>query len=918
MGGSELDGRSAELVGRGPECAAIDRLLENASQSRSGSVVLRGEAGMGKTALLGYAADRAGEMRVLRVTGVEAESDLAFAGLHGLVWPIVDELRHLHEPQRGALGAALGLARGEGQDRFLVSAGVLSLLAAAAEATPIVCLVDDAQWLDVPSADALVFTARRLVAEGVVMLFGAREGEQRRFEGPGLEQLIVGGLDRTSAVSLLDRCTPRTVAVVRERLLAEAAGNPLALLELPAGLSDAQLAGRETLPEALPLSASLRAVFTQRIERLQESTRAALLVAAAEDTGELRVILGAAAQLGLAEDVFDPAQAEGLVHIDGVALSFRHPLVRSAVYESAPIGQRQRTHAALADALSAEQHPDRAVWHQARATLTADATIAAALEASGRRSQGRGGHASAASAFERAAELSDGESSRAARVALAVEAAYVAGQANRARALINRSLPLADRAQRARLLYVRGAIEGRHGWLDDGITALHEAATLSESASLTLEILLEAAALTFYAGDYDAVVALALRAQGVSCETDAERFILAAVTAVAAEIVGDHDRGAVLAAEAIELAERLDDPVSLVWAAWTAARAGEAADGLPYASRAVGIARERGLMTALAFALQMQADRLIGDSRFDLAYATAEEGWRLALDIGQPWAASWNLANVATVDALRGDEQSARAHAAELHALVATSGATLVIAHLERALGLLDLGRGRPGEALDRLLVAIAAARYESHPLFVLALPDAVEAAVRADRLREVAEHLDSFQSWVQRFPNRARLALLARCRALIEESDAERHFVQAIELADVLSPFDRARTELLYGEWLRRQRRRVDARRHLRAALEQFQQLAVAPWEARARSELRASGETARKRDPSTSDQLTPQELQIARLVADGKTNPEVAAELFLSPRTIDYHLRKVFAKLEIASRADLAGMNLGEPAIA
>jgi DNA-binding CsgD family transcriptional regulator len=546
MGGSELDGRSAELVGRGPECAAIDRLLENASQSRSGSVVVRGEAGMGKTALLGYAADRAGEMRVLRVTGVEAESDLAFAGLHGLVWPIVEELRHLHEPQRGALGAALGLARGEGQDRFLVSAGVLSLLAAAAEATPIVCLVDDAQWLDVPSADALVFTARRLVAEGVVMLFGAREGEPRRFEGPGLEQLIVGGLDRTSAC------------------------------------------------------------------------------------------------------------------------------------------------------------------------------------------------------------------------------------------------------------------------------------------------------------------------------------------------------------------------------------AGEAADGLPYASRAVGIARERGLMTALAFALQMQADRLIGDSRFDLAYATAEEGWRLALDIGQPWAASWNLANVATVDALRGDEQSARAHAAELHALVATSGATLVIAHLERALGLLDLGRGRPGEALDRLLVAIAAARYESHPLFVLALPDAVEAAVRADRLREVAEHLDSFQSWVQRFPNRARLALLARCRALIEESDAERHFVQAIELADVLSPFDRARTELLYGEWLRRQRRRVDARRHLRAALEQFQQLAVAPWEARARSELRASGETARKRDPSTSDQLTPQELQIARLVADGKTNPGVAAELFLSPRTIDYHLRKVFAKLEIASRADLAGMNLGEPAIA
>ena len=233
-------------------------------------------------------------------------------------------------------------------------------------------------------------------------------------------------------------------------------------------------------------------------------------------------------------------------------------------------------------------------------------------------------------------------------------------------------------------------------------------------------------------------------------------------------------------------------------------------------------------------------------------------------------------------------------------------------------MGLLDLGCGRPAAALDRLLVAIAAARYESHPLFVLALPDAVEAAVRADRLCEVAEHLDRFQTWVQQFPNPARLALLARCRALVGESDAGRHFTQAIELAEALSPFDRARTELLYGEWLRRQHRRVDARRHLRTALELFEQLAVSPWEARARSELRASGETARKRDPSTRDQLTPQELQISRLVAAGRTNPEVAAQLFLSPRTIDYHLRKVFAKLEIASRADLADVDLGEPVAA
>ena len=908
----------AALVGRTRECAVIDNLLAAALRRESGSLVVRGEAGMGKTAVLEYAADRAGDMAVLRVTGVEAESDLAFAGLHGLVWPIIDELRNLAEPQRAALGAALGLARGEGRDRFLVSAGVLSLLAAAAESRPILCLVDDAQWLDIPSSDSLVFAARRLVAEGIVIVFGAREGELRRFDGPSLDELTLAGLDRECAVALLGRSGRELVASVRERLLVAAAGNPLALLELPAGLSAAQLAGRETLPEALPLNASLRAVFAQRIGRLPESTQAALLVAAAEDAGELRVILRAAAQLELRQDSFDPAQEAGLVHTDGVTMSFRHPLVRSAVYESAPLTQRQRTHAALADALRAEQQPDRAVWHQARATLAADETIAAALEAMGRRSQRRGGHASAASAFERAAELSDRQSSRAARLLLAVEAASVAGQADRARALINRSLPLADRAQRARLLYVSGATEGRHGWFKDGISALQRAAALSESASLTLEILLEAAALTFYAGDYDAVVALALDAQDVVCETDHERFTLAAVTAVAAEIAGDHDRGAVLAAQAIELAEQLDDPVCLVWAAWTAAREGGAAAGVSYASRAVEIARERGVMTALSFALQMQADGLIGQSRFELAYATAEEGWRLALDIGQPWAAAWNLANVTTVDALRGAEPQARSHAADLHAYVATSGASLVTAHLERALGLLELGCGRPSAALDRLLVAIAAARYESHPLFVLALPDAVEAAARADRLSAVAEPLGRFQSWVERFPRPARLALLARCCALVDESDAGRHFAQAIELAHALSPFDKARTELLYGEWLRRQNRRVDARPHLRAALELFQQLAVSPWEARARSELRASGETARKRDPSTRDQLTPQELQISRLVAAGKTNPDIAAQLFLSPRTIDYHLRKVFAKLEIASRAELAGVNLGEPVTA
>ena len=903
------------LLGRAAECATIERLIEAARRSESGSLVLRGEAGMGKTALLGHAIDQASGMTVLRTTGVEAESDLTFAGLHALLRPIADQLRRLPEPQRVALATALGLATGEVADRFLVSAGVLSLLAAAAESRPVLCMVDDAQWLDAPSADSLLFTARRLVAEGVVIVFGARDDEFARFDAPSLDEHVLRALDHRSAAALLDRGARQPEASVRERLLADAGGNPLALLELPAALSDAQLAGREPLPEALPLSARLRAVFMQQIERLDQPTRAALLVAGAADANELGDIRRAISELELPEDALDPAEAIGLLRTDGATLAFRHPLVRAAVYESATPGQRQRAHAALARALQGGPDADRALWHEAMAATAPDEAIADALEASARESQRRGGHASAATAFERAARLTDVESPRGQRLALAAQAAWMAGQANRARALINRALPLADRPQRARLLYLAGMIEGRNGWLDDGVRTLEKAAALSQDTSLTLEILREASGTAAYAGNYDTAVALGRQAAELTPTTDRDRFNSATVAALALEVSGDYAAGAELSRQAIELAEHLDDPACLIWAALTAAREGIAADGLPYATRAVEIARGRALMTTLPIALQMQAAGLIGQSRFDLAYSTAEEGLRLAIDVGQPWAASWNLAHLAMIDARRGAEHTARSHVEQLQALVATSGANAISAYVWRALGLLDLGLGRPAQALEQLQMVIATVRPESHPLFVLALPDAVEAAVRAHRRREVAEHLDRFREWAQRFPNSGRLSLLARCLALVEEADAERHFARAIELAPALSPFDKARTWLLYGEWLRRQRRRIEARPHLRAALALFQQLGVSAWEARARSELRASGETARRRDPSSRDQLTPQELHIARLVSTGKTNTEVAAQLFLSPRTIDYHLRKVFAKLDIASRAQLADIDLGEP---
>jgi DNA-binding CsgD family transcriptional regulator len=918
MGSSELYGRVAGLVGRERERAVIERLLERAALSESGSLVIRAEAGMGKTALLRYAADEARDMLVLSVTGVEAESDLDYSGLHSLVRPVVELLPRLPDPQRAALAAALGLAPAGGADRFLISAGVLTLLAAAAEERPVLCLADDAQWLDVPSAGSLVFAARRLGAEGVAILFAAREGERRRFDAPGLEELVLVGLDPGSAVELLDRGERALAPSVRERLLAEAAGNPLALLELPACLSDAQLSGRTRMPDAIPLSSRLQLAFRQQVEALPRATRSALLLAAADDAGELGVILPAAAGLDLPEDALDSAERAGLIETDGLKLRFRHPLIRSAVYESATSAERRRAHGALAEACRTDEHADRRLWHLSVATLVADEEIATGLEAAAERSRMRGGHASAATALERAASLSETESARGRRLAGAARAAYVAGQVDRASDLVNRSLPIADRADRSHLLGLRGVIDANAGLLPDAVRTVLEAIALSEDPSDSLGMLLEACLMVTYMGDADRLAAMCRRASEFPPATDIDRFIVILLTAGAAEIEGDFNTAERLAGDAIELAARLDDARCLIWASVIAGRAGTAGDGLHYANRAVRIARERALVSTLPYALQAQASQLLGLGRFDLVYSAAEEGRDLALDIGQPWIASLNVSYLSIIDALRGAEQLVHARNDEQQALVASSGPTRITANVAYAEGLLELGLGRPSEALERLLIPIHTVRPQSNPVAVRAVPDAVEAAMRAQRLDEVTDEYAAFESWVERFPHPARWAFLARCRALIDESGAERHYHDSLASADALSPFDRARTELLYGEWLRRDRRRIDARVHLRSALDDFERLGVTPWADRARAELRASGETARRRDPSTRDQLTPQELRIAGLAAGGLTNPEIGAQLFLSPRTIDYHLRKVFAKLGIASRAELAGVDLGEPVAA
>jgi DNA-binding CsgD family transcriptional regulator len=927
---SGLESTSAGLLGRERECAAVEQLLEAASHAASGSLVIRGQPGIGKTALLDYAAEHAAGagIRVLRTAGVEAESELAFAGLHALVRPIVNKLGDLPETQAAALGAALGLAGAPTMDRFLVSVATLSLIAAAAEDGPLMCLIDDAQWLDAASADALVFTTRRLEAERVAMLFAAREGDAHAFAAPGLPELGLGGLSDDAAARLLSAAAAGAAGSVRAWLLAQAAGNPLAVLELPRGLSEAQLQGRAGLPEAIPLTSRLRSAFVQRIELLPAPTRAVLLLAAIDDEDTAATVLRAADGAGLPGDALDAAEDAGLVRVAEGEIVFRHPLVRSAVQGSATISQRRRAHAALAAALSDTQHADRRIWHRAQATLTADEEVAAALEASGRRSQQRAAHSSAATAFARAAELTADESRRIRWLAAAAEAAWAAGQPDRARELITRTLPLASGRARGELLYLRGVIEARTGDLRSAVAILVEAVDeletikavaavdvgVIDAGSLVLEVLLEATASAAYAGDIDHTVVLSTRGAAVVPVTELDHYRVAALRAVAAYFAGQHERAAPLLADAILQAERLEDPRPLSWAADLAAMAGRADDRLRYATHGVEIAREQGLLSVLPLALQKQTSALISHGRFRVAYATAEEGIRLASDSDHRWGVSWNLANLTMLDALHGSETHAQAHAEEALELASLSGAAYLMDFITWALGLLDLTLGRPDEATDRLLALTAPDRPPVHPFVALgSIPDLIEAATRAGRREETLDRLARYEDWARRSPSPAGLSLLARCRALSDEGDERRHFETALTSTLGLSPFEQARTELLYGEWLRRQRAPREARAHLRKASDAFRQLATAPWEKRADAELRATGETARRRDPSTVDPLTPQELQIAGLVAAGMTNRQIAAQLYLSPRTIDYHLRKVFSKLEVASRTEL--VHIGVP---
>jgi DNA-binding CsgD family transcriptional regulator len=910
------------LYGRDVERAEIWTLLEGARESRSGTLVLRGEAGIGKTALLEDARERASDMHVLGAGGVESESELPFAGLHQLLRPALGLVDKLPPPQAAALSGALGFEEGTGQERFLVFAACLSLLSELAERRPVLCLVDDAHWLDAGSGDALRFVARRLDAEGIVMLFAAREGDVRAFDAPDLPSLVLDGLDDEAAGTLLASGSGVGAApAVRQRLFEQTRGNALALLEVPAALSEAQLAGEEPLPEALPLTRQVEKVFLERVHRLSSEAQRLLLVAAADDLESVVVVTRAGEQLGLGPESLDEAERAGLLSLRGQRVLFRHPLVRSAVYEAAPRSERWRVHRALAQALAANaEHADRRAWHLAAASVEPDEEVVRALDEAARRAEQRGAYEEAARALERAADLSSDAAARGRRVVGAAMAASAAGaddravaRAREARRMVRDTCLLAESAR------VIGLAERRRGRPAEGhrclIDGAHEAASVAPR--LALELLMHASAAASEGGVSGGVVAATRLASEITPPEgdDESEFLSKMLAGWGAMYEGDPERGASLLELAEAWAYEGEDTQLVFWGVVAALMRGNDEGFAALVARTASLARSRGSLGVLAEALSVNAAQALLAQRLDSAALAAVEARRLAFELGMDNFSALPTNVLAVVAAVRGDDEEAQRLAGSVLELAAVNGLVQQAAMAKWALALLDLGRGRWADALERLEDLADVRPGQGDALLVLiSLPDRIEAAVRAGRRDAALESLPVFEDWASQSDAPWARARLAGFRALVSEGEvAARNFDEAFARGADARPFDLARIQLSYGEYLRRERRRTDARVQLRMAVEGFERLRAAPWAERAAAELRATGEKARKRDPSTVDQLTPQELQIARMVAEGMRNKEVAAQLFLSPRTIDTHLRNVFSKLGVTSRTQLARLPLG-----
>jgi DNA-binding CsgD family transcriptional regulator len=911
------------LIGRESECATLDEVLASVRAGPSRALVLRGEAGVGKSALLAHLMASATGCTVARVAGVESEIELAFAGLHQLCAPFADRLDRLPGPQRDALGTAFGQRDGDAPDRFLVGLAVLSLLAEVAEERPLIGVVDDAQWLDAASAQALAFVARRLGVESVGLVFAVREpaGETHL---DGLPELVVAGLDDAEARELLGAViTGPLDERVRDRIVAETRGNPLALLELPRGRTPAELAGGFALADGPALTGRIEQSFRERLAPLPPATRQWLLVAAAEPLGDPLLVWNAAAALGLDAGAAGPATATGLVEV-GAQVRFGHPLVRSAVYGAAEDDERRGVHRALAGAIDAGLDPDRRAWHLAQATAGLDEDVAAELERSAGRARARGGLAAGAAFHERAAELTPDPARRARRALAAAHGKHQAGADDAALRLLGvaRAGPLSEVEQaRAQLLEAQITFMTTRG--RDAPPLLLAAATclVPLDATLARETYLDAFAAALSAdrlvrGGDPHEVATAVLAAEWEPSTRACDLLLDGLARLYAE-------GRTVAAPALKRALRAfrdeplseDDELRWLWLACHVARDlcdDDAWDELT--ARQLQLARRTGAFSLLPVALDDRFSVELLCGRIAIATALAAEADAVVEAIGSHRHGRSGIA----LASWHGRDAEAHALTAARRQEVLRRGEGLWLTANDWGTAVLYNGLGRYDDAMAALERAAESHHETSLSIWVAA--EFVEAAVRSGHPERAAPMLARLTEIAEANGTEWSLGIrAARAALLAEGAAAEALYHEAIErLGRTPIRIASARAHLLYGEWLRRENRRVDAREQLRAAHEMFTDMGNDPYAERARRELLATGETVRRRAVETADELTPQEAQIGRLAAGGYTNPEIGAQLFLSPRTVEWHLRKVFMKLGINSRRELRSALPAAPATA
>ena len=896
------------FVNRETELEAVEGLLAAARGGSSAVLVLRGGPGVGKTMLLEHAIGRASGLRVGRVGGVDSEFDLPYAALHQLLAPFLEEIEALPGPQRDSLASTLGLIEVERSDRFLTALGVLTLLSNAAQDTGLLCAVDDAEWLDEASAQVLSFVARRLVSEGIAMLFTFGAAHPTSVALAPFRELNFEGLSQVASRELLDRKVEGTLdSGVRDRLVIEAEGNPLALIELAQLLTAEQLAGLAPLPKALPLGDRLEQGLMRNVRGLSSDARSILVLVATERSGDPGLLRRAADGLGLSQTAID--DAESVLRL-GAQITFRHGFVRSAVYALASETTRRDAHLALAEAMDPDADEDRIAWHRAAASVDADETVAADLEASARKARDRGGQVAAAAVLELAAELTPDPSRRAARLLVAADADLAAGALSKADTLLSQLTPkLLDDEQRAEAQRLRGTLALARGDKGSSSTLLIEAARVLAPFDLrkARDTCLDALATAMFAGRLASDRGMreaveCARSMPEPTQTTAADVLLDAFatlvdegSAAAAPVLR---RGVGLAGESGDL-RAIGPAFQAAFELWD----DEALHTL--AQRRVDLARGSGAFVALPNALNQLGAYEVLVGRFDAAEACFEEADEISAATGYAGILGKTGVGPLILAAWRGEDARTRALAEVCSRDGTARGFGTFVGFAQSALGVLELGLGRYHEAM------IAAQDAGLDQILVTrTLPDLVEAAVRCGEEQLATQAAGELAESTTASGTDWALGVLARSQALLVAGrEAEGLYREAIgRLQRSRARTQLARARLVYGEWLRRERRRRDAREELRAASQLFESMGALAFADRAQSELAATGERVHRRTPETLELLTPQERRIATLVSEGAPNAEVAAQLFISSRTVEYHLAKIFRKLRISSRSELA----------